>query len=87
MSGGGLVERAPPKTAEAIAEFVRTHGRVADREITVTFGLSDPEWRALEPEVLGTAGIEVEPAGNGRFLVGRTAAAGTCDAVTGTCTT
>lgn len=87
VSGGKLVEAAPPKTVEAIADFVRRHGRVADREITVTFGLTDSEWAALQPGVLGGPGIEVEAAGNGRFLRARSPSAGTCDAVTGTCTT
>lgn len=87
VSGGTLVETNPEKTVEAIADFVRRHGRVADREITVTFGLSDAEWTALEPGVLAAAGVEVEPAGNGRFLRARGASAGTCDAVAGTCTT
>jgi predicted DsbA family dithiol-disulfide isomerase len=86
VSGGKLVETTPPKTIEGIAGFVRRHGRVADREITVTFGLSDPEWAALERGVLGAAGIEVEPAGNGRFFRGRNTSAGTCDTATGTCT-
>jgi hypothetical protein len=68
-------------------EFVRRYGRVADREITVTLGLSDAEWSALQPEVLAAAGIEVEPAGNGRFLRARVtaAAAATCDVASGTC--
>ena len=83
VSGGELVETTPPKTVEAVVAFVRRHGRVADREITVTFGLSDPEWAALEPGVLGAAGIEVEPAGNGRFLRVRGPAVGTCDPATG----
>jgi predicted DsbA family dithiol-disulfide isomerase len=87
VSGGGLVETAPPRTAEAIADFIRRHGRAADREITVTFGLSEQEWRDLEPGVLAAAGIEAEPAGNGRFLVARSVAVGTCDAATGVCTT
>jgi predicted DsbA family dithiol-disulfide isomerase len=86
VSGGKLVETVPEKTVEAIVSFVRRHGRVADREITITFGLSDREWAALQPGVLGTAGIEVVPAGNGRFLRARSAAAGTCDAATGMCT-
>jgi hypothetical protein len=86
VSGGKLVETIPEKTVEAIAGFVRRHGLVADREITVTFGLSDREWSALEPEVLETAGIEAEPAGNGRFLRARRSTAGTCDATTGSCT-
>ncbi|HUL60473.1 MAG TPA: hypothetical protein VLU43_14425 [Anaeromyxobacteraceae bacterium] len=85
VSGGELVEAAPPRTAEAIAAFIRRHGRVADREITVTFGLSDQAWGALEPEVLQAAGIEVEPAGNGRFLGARRPAVGTCDPTTGAC--
>jgi putative protein-disulfide isomerase len=84
VSGGGLVETVPPRTAEAMVDFVRRHGRVADREITVTFGLTDQEWAALEPRVLATAGIEVEPA-NGRFLRVRSPSTGTCDASTGTC--
>jgi putative protein-disulfide isomerase len=87
VSGGGLVETAPPQTVEAIADFVRRHRRVTDLEITVTFGLSDQAWGALEPKVLQATGIEVEPAGNGRFLLARITTAGTCDAVTGTCTT
>ena len=86
VSGGGLVETTPPKTVEAVVDFIRRHGRVADREITVTFGLSDREWSALEPEVLETAGIEAEPAGNGRFLRARSSTTGTCDAATGSCT-
>lgn len=86
VSGGKLVETTPPRTVAAIVDFVRRHGRVADREITVTFGLSDAEWTALQPGVIGAAGIEVEPAGNGRFLRARTTSAGTCDAATGTCT-
>ncbi len=86
VSGGKLVETIPEKTVEAIAGFVRRHGRVADREITVTFGLSDREWSALEPEVLETAGVEAEPAGNGRFLRARSSTAGTCDVATGSCT-
>jgi putative protein-disulfide isomerase len=85
VSGGELVETAPPRTAEAIAAFIRRHGRAADREITVTFGLSDQAWGALEPEVLQAPGIDVEPAGNGRFLLARSTTAGTCDAATGTC--
>ena len=86
VSGGKLVETTPCKTVEAVVDFVRRHGRVADREITVTFGLSDAEWATLEPGVLGTTGIEVEPAGNGRFLRARRTTAGVCDAATGTCT-
>jgi predicted DsbA family dithiol-disulfide isomerase len=85
VSGGGLVETAPPSTPEAIAAFIRRHGRVTDREIAVTFGLSDQAWGALEPEVLQAAGIEVEPAGNGRFLRVRGSAVGTCDPTTGAC--
>jgi hypothetical protein len=85
VSGGKLVETTPPSTPEAIASFIRRHGRVTDREITVTFGLSDPEWNALEPEVLQAAGIEVEPAGNGRFLRVRGSAVRTCDPTTGAC--
>jgi hypothetical protein len=85
VSGGELVETAPPRTAEAIVAFIRRHGRVADREITVTFGLSEQDWGALEPEVLQAAGIEVEPAGNGRFLRVRGSAVGTCDPTTGAC--
>jgi predicted DsbA family dithiol-disulfide isomerase len=85
VSGGKLVETTPPKTVEAVVDFVRRHGRVADREITVAFGLSDPEWNALEPEVLQAAAIEVEPAGNGRFLRVRGSAVGTCDPTTGAC--
>lgn len=85
VSGGKLVETAPEKTVEAVADFVRRHGRVADREITVTFGLSDQEWAALEPGVLQAVGIEVEPAGNGRFLRVLGSAVGTCDPTTGAC--
>lgn len=85
VSGGKLVETTPPKTVEAVVDFVRRHGRVADREITVTFGLSDPEWAALAPAFLGAAGIELEPAGNGRFLRVRGSAAGSCDPTTGAC--
>ena len=89
VSGGKLVETIPEKTVEAIADFVRRHGRVADREITVAFGLGDAEWAALQPGVLAATGIEVDPAGNGRFLRARARAtsAGTCDPATGTCTT
>lgn len=86
VSGGKLLETIPAKTVAAVADFVRRHGRVADREITVTFGLSDAEWVALQPGVIATAGIEVEPAGNGRFLRVRTSTSGSCDAATGTCT-
>lgn len=86
VSGGKLVETTPEKSVAAIADFVRRHGRVADREITVTFGLKDAEWAALQPGVLSAAGIEAEPAGNGRFLRARSTSAGTCDVAAGTCT-
>jgi hypothetical protein len=66
--------------------FIQRHGRVADREITVAFSLSDQAWGALEPEVLHAPGIDVEPAGNGRFLLARSTTAATCDAATGSCT-
>jgi predicted DsbA family dithiol-disulfide isomerase len=87
VSGGKLVETIPEKTVGAIVDFVRRHGRVADREITVTFGLSEAEWAALQPGVLAAPGIEVEPAGNGRFFRARSTSAGTCDVATGTCAT
>ncbi len=87
VSGGQLVETVPAKSAEAIASFIRRHGRVTDREVTVTFGLTDAEWAALEPSVMGQEGIAAEPAGNGRFLRARSAVApGTCDTSTGTWT-
>lgn len=84
VSGGELVETAPAKTVDEVAAFVRRHGRVTDREITVTFALSADEWAALEPGVLAQEGITIEQAGNGRFL--RADSAGTCDAATGVCT-
>lgn len=86
VSGGALVETVPPRTAEAIADFIRHHDSVTDREITVTFGLSDEDWAALAPRVIGTNGIAVEAAGNGRFLRVRGSAAGTCNPTTGACT-
>lgn len=86
VSGGQLLETPPPKTAAAIAAFIHRHGRVTDREVTVTFDLGDAEWMALAPAVLSEEGVTVEPAGNGRFLSGRGASGpGTCDSSTGTC--
>jgi putative protein-disulfide isomerase len=86
VSGGRLVETAPQADPKAIADFIRRQGRVADREVTVAFGLTEEAWSALQPEVLAQEGLSVEAAGNGRFLRGRSAPApGTCDPVTGAC--
>jgi hypothetical protein len=87
VSGGQLVETAPAKTAETVADYIRRYGRVTDWEVTVTFDLSDEEWTTLRSSVLSQEGLPVESAGNGRFLRGRSAAAsGTCDPATGACT-
>jgi len=53
---------------DAIASFIRRHGRVSDREVTVTFDLGDKEWASLEPEMLRQESLTVEGVGNGRFL-------------------
>jgi putative protein-disulfide isomerase len=80
-----LLQAHPPeKTAEALLEFLRVHGRAAPVELTTVFDISPTELDALLQSPAAQQRIRRVPAGNGCFLEPVPEGL-SCDSVTGIC--